>query len=138
MILVLLMLFQAPVPAPPVNADLVVAVQALSAIAGLYGTTPYCYATPNTKTVTCQPAMAPRDVTFVQSECRKALTAMKAYPATQRDIVASLLTRLSQQLGSTGYERLAIYVQAIRPLVITPATTVKLGPDGKPMKDDQP
>jgi hypothetical protein len=138
MIALLILLLQAPVGQPPPNADLLVAVQALSTIAGLYGTTPYCYLTPKATTPTCQPAMAARDVTFVQSECRKALTAMKAYPATQRQVVDSLLTRLSQQLGSTGYERLAIYVQAMRPLVITPATTVKLGPDGKPLKDDQP
>ena len=138
MMLLLFVLLQAPVVQPPPNADLIVAVQALSSIAGLYGTTPYCYLAPKATTPTCQPAMAVRDVTFVQRECRTALVAMKAYPATQRDVVASLLTRLSQQLGSTGYERLALYVSAVRSLTITPATTVKLGPDGKPMKDDQP
>ena len=136
MLLLLLALAQAPLT-PPLNADLTVAVSALSTIAGLYGTTPYCYYAPKATAPTCQPAMAARDVAFVQAECRKALVAMKAYPATQRQVVDGLLQRIGQQTGSTGYERLAWVVQALRTMTITPASTARLGPDGKPVPDDQ-
>jgi len=142
MLLLFLLLAQAPVVTPPLNADLVVAVQALPAIAALYVATPYCYAVPDSPALVCQPAMTKRDATLVKTESAKALVAMRAFPATQRETAAALLSRLSLQLGSTAYERLSLYIQAIRlqtGATVSPAPNParRLGPDGKPIPDDQ-
>lgn len=136
MLLLLLALAQAPVVTPPLNADLIVAVQALPAVAALYAATPYCYAAPDRAALTCAPALAARDLKLVKTESAAALVAMRAYPATQRETVAAFLRRLDQQLGSTAHERLALYLQAVR-VRLDPPVTAKLGPDGRPIPDDQ-
>jgi len=140
MLLLLLALAQAQVLTPPPNVELTVGVQALSAIASLYNATPYCYGTPDDPTLTCSPSITARDLKIVKDETAKALVAMKAYPATQRETAAALCQRLSVQLGSVAYERMSLWIHNLQILsgpTVTNGALPRRDGAGNVIKDDQ-
>lgn len=137
MIALLLLLAQPPAPAP--SADLLVSLKVLQLAAEEFRNTPVCFQAPELPAPICQPALTAADLQFVREQVKGATTAIKQATTldAQRRYARSVMTRIAQHLGSSGYQRLFPYVNAAT-IVIGPVEPLRrLDKDGRIIPDDQ-
>ena len=122
------------------NVDLSVALKTVQSAAVEFSKAPYCYQPPDQPRPVCQPALPAKDLAFVKQTVSAALKAMSKQDATQQRVEASkAATLLRQRLGSSGYQRLFPFINALEVTVsnLSPPVEPKRDASGKPIPDDQ-